>query len=319
MIDNFIFKRISFFCLIFLIVSCIPRESKGNSDTTTKHEYKPEVVNNGIKVSEQGVNKTVVKRSEGSLKLITWNIQNLGQSKDDNEIAFIVNILKDFDIVAIQEVVAKHPAGAQKVAQIADELNRKGSKWDYRISNPTKSPSVFMSERYAFLWKTSKVDLKGRAYLDDELASKMIREPYMAKFKLNDSDTTFMVANFHSRKHSDNPELEIQYFKDYPKRFNTDQLIIAGDFNLNEKDEVWNDLYVQGFKSAVTNEKTTLKWKCVKDDYLSHAIDNIYYSNQVKAINSGVMDYIQNCENLAAARGVSDHLPVFLEFTIKGN
>ncbi|SDH29809.1 endonuclease/exonuclease/phosphatase family protein [Winogradskyella thalassocola] len=321
MIDNYIIKRISFFCFIFLIVSCIPRESKGDSGITTKSEDKPVVGNYDFNLSDKALNKADADAtlSSDALKLITWNIQNLGQSKDSTEIAFIVNILKDFDIVAIQEVVAKHPAGAQKVAQIADELNRKGSKWDYRISDPTKSPSVYMSERYAFLWKTSKVDLKGRAYLDDELASVIFREPYIAKFKMKNSDSTFHVINFHSRKYNDNPELETQYFKYYQERLSADKLLIAGDFNLNEKHEVWNDLYEQGFKSALKDQKTTLKQKCSMGDYLSHEIDNIYYSKGMTFQKSGVVDFVQHCENLILSRMISDHLPVFLEFTIKGN
>lgn len=252
-----------------------------------------------------------------SLKIISWNIQDLGQSKNDTEIEFIVKVLEDFDLVAIQEVVAKHPAGAQKVAQIADELNRTGSKWDYRISNPTKSPSSQMSERYAFLWKTSKLNIKGRAYLDDELASEIFREPYIAKFKSRSNDSTFHVVNFHSRKYNDNPQLEIKYFKYYQERLNTDKLLIVGDFNLNEKHSVWDSLYLQGFKPAIRNEKTTLKRKCSKGDYLSHEIDNIYYSKQIKFVNSGVVDYVENCENLELARQISDHLPVFLEFNFK--
>ncbi|WP_458625966.1 endonuclease/exonuclease/phosphatase family protein [Winogradskyella sp. PC D3.3] len=256
----------------------------------------------------------LISSDKNTLKLITWNIQDLGQTKNAEEIAFIVEVLKDFDIVAIQEVVAKHPAGAQKVAQIADELNRKGAKWDYRISDPTKSPSVYMSERYAFLWKTSKIDIQGRAYLDKELAEELVREPYIAEFKMKHTGYKFHVVNFHSRKHDDNPELEICHFKNYQERLNTDKLIIAGDFNLNNEHIVWNDLYKQGFKAAVTNQKTTLKRKCSNGNYLSHAIDNIYHSNQVITINSGVIDVVQNCENLATARGVSDHLPVFLEF-----
>jgi endonuclease/exonuclease/phosphatase family metal-dependent hydrolase len=254
-----------------------------------------------------------------SITIISWNIQDLGQSKSDEEIDFIVNILKDFDIVAIQEMVGKHPAGAQKVAQITDELNRKGSKWDYRISNPTKSPSAYMSERYALLWKTSKVDIKGRAYLDNELASVINREPYIGKFKLKSSENTFHVVNFHSRKHDDKPELEIQYFNKYQQRLNTDKLLIVGDFNLNEKHQVWNELYQQGFKSALNGKKTTLKQKCSKRNYLSHEIDNIYYSKSVISVNSGVIDYVEMCKNLKTARLISDHLPVFMEFNFEVN
>nr|WP_321222421.1 endonuclease/exonuclease/phosphatase family protein [uncultured Psychroserpens sp.] len=251
-----------------------------------------------------------------SIKLITWNIQDLGQSKNNEEIAFIAKTLNEFDIVAIQEVVAKHPGGAQKIAQIADELNRKGSKWDYRISNPTKSPSAYMSERYAFLWNTSKVNLKGRAFLDRELESQIIREPFIAEFESKKKATTFFVVNYHSRKHNDLPELEIVLFKNYQQRLSNENIIIAGDFNLNEKHKIWDDFYNQGYKSAVKNSKTTLKRKCKSGDYLSHAIDNIYYSKNISFINSRVIDYIKTCKNLATARLISDHIPVSLEFSL---
>ncbi|GGG52251.1 endonuclease/exonuclease/phosphatase family protein [Bizionia arctica] len=257
------------------------------------------------------------KINDGLISVASWNIQDLGQSKSTEEINFMANILKDFDIVAIQEVVAKHPAGAQKVAQLADELNRKGAKWDYRISDPTKSPSSHMSERYAFIWKTSKVSIQGRPFLDAELETKIYREPYIAKFKIKETNEDFFLVNFHSRKHDDKPELEIQYFKDYRERFNTNNMVIAGDFNLNERHAVWDSMYQQGFKSALEDSKTTLKRKCAINNYLSHAIDNIYYSSNISFVNSGVIDYIEVCESLEAARKISDHLPVFLEFGIE--
>lgn len=266
----------------------------------------------------QNANKLISSNSE-SLKIITWNIQDLGQSKNDTEIDFIVKVLNDFDIIALQEVVAKHPAGAQKVAQIVDALNRKGFKWDYRISDPTNSPSVYMSERYAFIWKTSKVKMLTRAYLDKELEDYCIREPFIGKFQSKRNSAPFYVVNFHSRTHSDKPELEIIYFQNYQKRLQTDNILIVGDFNLSENHNVWDSLYQQGYKSALKNSKTTLKQKCKRGDYLSHAIDNVYYSKGVKFSNAGVIDYIETCENLKAARMISDHLPVFLEFSITDN
>ncbi|KJD33158.1 endonuclease [Tamlana nanhaiensis] len=251
------------------------------------------------------------------IKLISWNIQDFGQTKDDNEIAIMANLLKDYDIIAIQEVVAKHPAGAQKVAQLADELNRKGAKWDYSISNPTKSPSVYMSERYAFIFKTSKVQLLGKPFLDAEVASQIVREPFIARFKAKTTQKTFTVVNFHSRKHSDHPELEIIHFKNYLKRFNTAHLLIAGDFNLNETHNVWHSLYNQGFASAVKNTKTTLKRKCSNGVYRNHSIDNIFYSNKITFVNANAVDFVKSCQNLLTARSISDHLPVFLSFSIK--
>ena len=55
-------------------------------------------------------------------KLLSWNLENFGKSKSDQEIAFIANTIKDYDIITIQEVVAGN-GGAQAVVKLADELN----------------------------------------------------------------------------------------------------------------------------------------------------------------------------------------------------
>lgn len=251
------------------------------------------------------------------IKLVSWNIRDLGRTKTSESIFKIASILRDFDIVAIQEVVAKDPAGAQAVAKIADELNRMGYKWDYQISNPTKSPSVYMSERYAFLWKTSKVSLIHRAYLDKELENMCYREPFVAAFKIKGESTPFYVVNYHSRKFNDKPEEEIIHFIDYPERMQSNHVLIAGDFNLNEEHAVWKPFYSKGFKSALKNQRTTLKTKCKNGDYLSHPIDNVYFTSGIKMLQANSLDFVNTCENLESARAISDHLPVYMEFKIR--
>ena len=192
-----------------------------------------------------------------------------------------------------------------------------GSKWDYRISNPTNSPSVYISERYAFLWKTSKVKMTSRAYLDSELEDKCYREPFIGKFQLINGTEPFYVINFHARKHNENPEDEIIHFKEYPKRLKSDRVFIVGDFNLNENHEVWGGLYEIGFESALKNTKTTLKTKCKNGNYLNYPIDNIFYSSSnIQMLQSGVNDFVKACNNLENARYLSDHLPVFMECII---
>lgn len=259
-----------------------------------------------------------IKGDKNSIKILTWNIQNLGQSKNNDEILTIAKTIKSYDIIAVQEVVAKDPRGAQAVAKIADNLNRMGSKWDYRISDPTKSPSSNMSERYAYFWKTSKIKLISKPYLDTELEDKCIREPYIAEFKLKNGKDSFSIVNFHSRVHSENPENEIVYFKEYPERLNSDRIFILGDFNLNEKHKVWNDLYNLGYKSAIVNSPTTLKRSCKRNKYLNYAIDNIFYDTQnIELINSGKIDFVGECSNLSKARTISDHLPVYIDCIIR--
>lgn len=299
------FATYSFVILALLLFSC---ESKSAQKSRLKNQV----------VTTLHSNKSTIKTKRKNLiKILTWNIQELGQTKNTEEILTIAKIIKPYDIVAIQEVVAKDPRGAQAVAKIADELNRMGSKWDYSISNPTKSPSSKMSERYAYIWKTSKVKLVSKPFLDSELEEKCIREPYIAEFKLKKGNEAFYLVNFHSRVHDQNPENEIVFFKDYPNKLNSERIFILGDFNLNEKHSVWNELYNNGFKSAIQNLPTTLKMKCKRNKYLNHSIDNIYFDTKhIELINSDKVDFVKSCRNLIDARKISDHLPVFIECNI---
>ena len=302
-------RKLIAFTIVVSIISMLSWESTSSKNSNLKIPLPTDLHGNG---NSQKIN------NRNSIKILTWNIQDLGQSKDEEEIASIADILKSYDIVAVQEVVAKDPRGAQSVAKIADKLNRMGSKWDYSISDPTKSPSSHMSERYAYFWKTSKVKLISKPFLDNELEDKCIREPYIAEFKLKNGDDSFYIVNYHSRVHSDHPENEIKYFKEYPKKLNSDRIFILGDFNLNEKHMVWDDLYKMGFKSTIVNSPTTLKRNCRGTEYLNHSIDNIYYDTKyIELLNAGRVDFVGDCNNLVKARGISDHLPVFIECVIR--
>src|SRR5690606_16086430 len=199
----------------------------------------------------------------------------MGQSKSDEEIQQIAGLLKSADLIAIQEVVAKHPGGAQSIGRLAEALDRMGAKWDYRISHPTASPSSHISERYAFLWKSASLDLIGKASLDTLLQSVCYREPYVASFRDKRSGTEFVVVNFHSRRFDEKPEEEVRHLAACPARFDK-PVIIAGDFNLPESHPVFRPLLARGYTPALINQPTTLKRECQAGRYLNHAIDNIF-------------------------------------------
>ena len=189
------------------------------------------------------------------VKLLSWNVENLGSSKSEEDIAFIIKTIKDYDVVALQEIVAGD-GGAQAVAKLADELNRKGSKWDYTISDPTSS-SAYKTERYAFLWKTSKVKKIGDAWLEKKYHLEIDREPYYCTFDYNGKQ--FTIANFHAITKSKQPETEIKYFKFLPAQYPTLNLLFVGDFNCPQSHTVFNPLKKMGYVSVFINQKTSLK------------------------------------------------------------
>jgi len=246
-------------------------------------------------------------------KLLSWNLENFGKSKSDQEIVFVANTIKDYDIIAVQEVVAGN-GGVQAVARLADELNRKGSKWDYRISDPTSS-STYKTERYAFLWKTSSLKLKGQPWLERNYHLEIDREPYFATFEIKGK--TITIASFHAITKSKLPETEIKYFKFLPQEYPTLNLLFAGDFNCPQSHSVFTPLKEMGFASILKNQKTTLKTKPKRDNYLASEYDNIFYKiNTINFIKSDVVLFYKNFVSLKEARKISDHLPIWFEFSL---
>lgn len=246
-------------------------------------------------------------------KLISWNLENFGKSKSEETINYIANSLRDYDLIAIQEVVAGY-GGAQAVAKLADELNRKGAKWDYVISDPTSS-SAYKTERYAFIWKTSKLKKIGRAWLEKKYHLEIDREPYFCTFQFENKQ--FTVANFHAITKNRQPETEIKYFKFLPEEYPTLNLIFVGDFNCPQSHTVFNPLKKMGYQSILVNQKTSLKKECRNDKCLASEFDNMYFkTSKITTINSGVIPFHQSFNSLQEARIISDHIPIWLEFSL---
>jgi endonuclease/exonuclease/phosphatase family metal-dependent hydrolase len=246
-------------------------------------------------------------------KLLSWNIENFGQSKSHVEIADIAQTVRDYDVIAIQEVVAGY-GGAQAVAKLADELNRKGSKWNYIISAPTSS-SAYKTERYAFIWKTAKLKLIGTAWLEKKYHLEIDREPYLATFEYQEKQ--FTVVNFHAITKKMQPETEIKYFKYLPDEYPTLNLIFVGDFNCPQSHTVFNPLRKMGYQPILVGQKTSLKQKCKNNNCLASEFDNMYYkTSKIKSTNSGVISFYKNFNSLKEARKISDHIPIWFEFSL---
>lgn len=249
------------------------------------------------------------------VKLISWNLRDFGNSRDYSEIRAISEVLRHADVVAIEEAVAIDPGGAQAVGRLVDELDRSGEDWEYIISDPTNSPSHYISERYAFLWKSSKAKLLGKAKLLSEVDEVVHREPFVARFKIKNSIIT--MINYHSRTNkngADDESLEINAISNYLTRANIDNVIWSGDFNLEIGHEAFKAIKSTGYQNCLNGEKTTLKKKCNSGKYLSNAEDNILYSlKDYTSSEPKVLDFVGsiNCMRVKELQLIySDHFPI---------
>lgn len=259
------------------------------------------------------LNLLICQISLAQVSVVSWNLQNLGQSKSPETLEQIADFVKSYDIVAIQEVVAGY-GGTQAVAALSDILNRKGAKWSYVVSNPTAS-SAYKSERYAYLWKPSKVQLVNKPFLEKYYALEIDREPFFADFKYNGK--IFTLVNFHAITKKMQPETEIKHFKYLPDLYPTKHLIFLGDFNCPETHSVFNPLKKMGYKSAFQNQKTTLRQKCFNYDCLASEFDNFFYkSDKITFLKAEVIHFYKKYEDVKAARKLSDHIPIVMIFDL---
>lgn len=245
--------------------------------------------------------------SGDEISILSWNLRDFGQSRSDSEITFIAKTVKYYDIIAIQEVVAKDPGGAQAVARLADALNRMGSKWDYRISDPTTGSS-YKSERYAFIWKTSRAKIVGRPWLEQKYKMEMDREPYYATFEVNGKH--FTLCNFHAITASKHPETEIIFLGEVAKQQPNLKLIFLGDFNLSSTHSVFSGLKKIGYAPAFIGQKTTLKEKCVDNQCLASEFDNFFIpSNSFQISRKQAIHFYMDVMP-GTAHDISDHIPI---------
>ena len=245
-------------------------------------------------------------------RVVSWNLYNFGRTKDDREIEVAAQTLRDADLVAVQEVVTS-PPGAQAIGKLDAALDRTGFAWDYRLSDPTTGDGT---ERYAFLWKPSRVRLIGQAWLESSLADPIDREPYLARFEHRQTGQRILVASLHAVPSSKDPAREIALLDQLHRRYDADHVLLLGDFNLDEDDEAFDDLRRAGYRAVLDDQPTSLRR--TRDPgpngHLASEYDNIFVeSGPLHAAQGGVLDFTDRFSSLKEARSLSDHLPVFVD------
>jgi len=247
---------------------------------------------------------------DGTLRLVSWNIANMGGSKDAAEIAVMADVLAPAaDVVAIQEVITSEP-GQDAVVRLATALRQRGGTWDWVISEPTSGRG---SERYAFLWRTDRVRLDGPCRLDDVLAPQVDREPFLCAFTTGGEPV--LVASFHAVPSSKDPERENALLDGLDRRYDAADLVIVGDFNLPARHSAFDALRARGFEDALGDALTTLKAvRTPAGEHRANPYDHVFYETDELAVRRAeVLDFAARYADLREARNVSDHLPVLVE------
>ena len=242
------------------------------------------------------------------VSIVSWNIRDMGKTKDSSEIAFIASAMKDYDIIAIQEVVTSS-YGEKAISSLTKELNKLlgCSCFEYALSDKTGGRGT---EKYAFLYNRTDVDFI-KAVLVKSMDSKIVREPYVGTFVVGGD--TFKVVNFHAVPQNKKPELEINIIAEIDTMTEL-PLIFLGDFNHPQYDTGFDELKRKGYAPSLIGKKTSLKIKLRDGEYFSKEFDNFFYDiTHFRIRESYVIDFTKEFNNLSIARNISDHCPVVIK------
>ncbi len=257
-------------------------------------------------------------RGNDTIRVASFNIQVFGESKlnDAEATQAIVAILKNFDLTAIQEVRA---VSQDVMPRLVSLLNADGSRYDYALGPRLGRSSS--KEQYAFVFDTQTIEMdRNQLYTVDDPDDLLHREPLVGWFRARgpspEQSFTFSLATIHTDPDETNQELDVLddvFFKvrDDPRR-GEDDVIMLGD--LNAKATKLRQLgQIKGLVKVVNGETPTNTLQNAQyDNILFHETATTEYIGR-----GGVLDFMRQCNlTLPQAQRVSDHFPVWAEFSV---
>ena len=285
----------------------------------------------------------IPKRKRSTLHLLTWNIRNLNKNKESKAISYLSEVIKRFDVIAIQE--AKDDLGG------IEKLQRKlGKNYRFLFSDPSGN-----GERLVFCYDKRKIQFTGLAAeivmspgagRSNKLPElEFDRTPYMASFRKNGCN--FIIVTVHIFYGSGSAvkyrSEEIKNIAKYLKKRSTDvdaldsDFIACGDFNiedtkrvlskkkkakkLSEKKKILQGLFKQLRSGGlivpedIRNSPSNLS----KTKHFDQIGYHQYKDSTISFVKGGTIDFVgavyRNDKKLKYK--LTDHLPMWAVFSTK--
>lgn len=257
-------------------------------------------------------------RGNDTIRVATWNIRVFGEAKlsDPAAMQSIVAVLRNFDVVAIQEVRA---VSQDVVPQLVAMLNADGRfQYDYALGPRLGRTSS--KEQYAFVFDLATIELdRYQLYTIGDPRDDLHREPLVGWFRARgpppEQAFTFSLVNIHTDPDEVDLELDVLddvFFAVQGDGRREDDVVLLGDFNVKES-HMRQLGKIAGLVKVVTGETpTNVRQNAQYDNIVFHESATTEFTGR-----GGVYDFLRDF-NLTQdeAERVSDHFPVWAEFSI---
>jgi deoxyribonuclease-1-like protein len=260
-------------------------------------------------------------RRGGTLRIASFNIQVLGQSKlaktlsDGRPVVDILaEVVRQFDIVAVQEVRSKKQ---DVLPRLVEAINATGRKYAFVIGERLGRSSS--KEQYAYIFDLETVEIDPQSvYTVSGFSRHLHRPPHVASFRARgpppEEALTFTLINIHTDP--DETKQELNALDDVIRSVRgknpaEDDVILLGDLNVDDRHlgDVANLPYVRWVISSPAKTNTIQ----------TKLYDNIIFNDRATeefTKRAGVFDLVREFNiTTDEATKVSDHFPVWAEFS----
>ena len=300
-------KSIKTAFLLLLFFYCLVSCGKiFNENISEELSIGKEIVNSGDKQ----------KKNEGKITIVSFNAMRLGEKEKNYEV--MAKVLSNFDLIGIEEVM--HEKGLKKLK--AHLIKLTGEKWEYIISENSVGSEGYR-EYYGYIYRKEKFqEVRKLGFYKEKNENEFMREPYGAYFKSGNFDFVYVISHsiFGDKETQRLIEASnyVNVYEYFLKKSEESDIIIAGDFNVPADSPAFRNLSEKvGVSYLLSPEEnpTTLS-----DERLVSSYDNFFINKEkTKEFleNSGVYNFVKSNNYAIIKKYISDHLPIFSEYSIE--
>ena len=257
-----------------------------------------------------------VQHNGETIRIASFNIQVFGESKlaKPEVMKVLVDVVRQFDLVAIQEIRAK---SQDILPRFVEAINAGGRHFEYVIGERLGRSSS--KEQYAFIYDSQSIEVDRTAiYTIADPDDLLHREPLVAPFRVRGPNPneafTFTLINIHTDPDETDTELDALggvYRAVRNDGRGEDDIILLGDLNVDEY-HLGELGKVPGVIPLIAGQPTNTRGSKTYDNIILHQASTTEFTGTAAVFD--LMD--QYNLDMDQAIEVSDHLPVWAEFSI---
>lgn len=254
-----------------------------------------------------------------TIRIASFNIQDFGEDKAGKQhvMQVLADLVQRFNVVAIQEI--RTDRGEYLVRDFVSQINARYNRhYEFLIGPPLGRSQV--KEQYAFLFDAASVEADySSAYTINAPPDLIGRAPLVAQFRVRgpppEQAFTFTLVNIHIDRDRAFGEVDVLADVDRAVRQASrgeDDIILLGDLNVDDR-RLGRLGQISGIYPVIQGQATNTRQTEQLDNIILHRPSTVEFTGR-----SGVFD-VMRAYNLTTKKAldVSDHLPVWAEFSLR--